>query len=183
MLLIQMTGLSGAGKTTISYAVKELLLQEGYRVEVIDGDVYRRMLCRDLQFSKEDRCENIRRLGFVGNLLARNGVIAIMATINPYEEVRREIEQYGMHVKTIWIQCSIDTVVARDPKGLYKRSMLDDSDPQKVFNMTGITDPYEAPDNPSLIINTEKDNEAVAAEQLFNFICSEILEQKQKRIV
>ena len=90
-IFIQMTGLSGAGKTTLAKAVETRLTEEGYTVEIIDGDEYRAGLCSDLGFSKADRNTNVRRLGFVGRVLARNGVIAIMSAINPYEEVRQEI--------------------------------------------------------------------------------------------
>src|SRR5215470_16837477 len=170
MLLIQLTGLSGSGKTTIANGVKKLLTQKNYRVEVIDGDIYRKVLCPDLGFSKEDRNENIRRLGFVANVLANHGVIAIMAAINPYEDVRKELRQYGQHVKTIWINCDIETLIKRDTKQLYRKAMLPDDDPGKVRNLTGINDPYEPPQNPDLIVNTHLETERSSIEILYSFI-------------
>ncbi|HEV8507458.1 MAG TPA: adenylyl-sulfate kinase [Chitinophagaceae bacterium] len=170
MLLIQLTGLSGSGKTTIANGVKKLLVQKDYRVEIIDGDVYRKILCPDLGFSKEDRNENIRRLGFVANVLATHGVIAILAAINPYESIRQELQQYGTHVKTIWINCDIETLIKRDTKQLYRKAMLPDDDPGKVKNLTGINDPYEAPQNPDLIIDTHLESERGSIEILYSFI-------------
>ena len=90
-IFIQMTGLSGAGKSTISFATQRILREMGYNVEVIDGDEYREGLCKDLGFSKEDRNTNIRRLSFVGKVLSRNNVICIMSAINPYDSIRKEV--------------------------------------------------------------------------------------------
>ena len=107
MLFIQMTGLSGAGKSTIAQTAKNILVDLGYKVELLDGDDYRRHLCRDLGFSKTDRLENINRLGFVGLTLARHGVIAIMAAINPYEEARENLKRKSALVKTIFVDCPL----------------------------------------------------------------------------
>lgn len=174
MLLIQLTGLSGSGKTTIANGVKKLLEQKDYRVEVIDGDIYRKILCNDLGFSKEDRNENIRRLGFVANLLATNGVIAILAAINPYEEIRRELRRYGPHVSTVWINCDIETLIKRDTKQLYKKAMLPDNDPAKINNLSGVNDPYESPQNPELVINTNLQSEGECIETLVSFILKKV---------
>lgn len=183
MLLIQLTGLSGAGKTTLANAVKERLQRDGYRVEVIDGDVYRTALCRDLHFSKEDRNENIRRLGFVANLLALNGVIAILAAINPYERVRQELTGYGPHVKTVWINCSLPVLIQRDTKKLYYRSLLPDGHPEKITNLTGVNEPFEEPQQASLVIDTDEEDEAKSADRLYNFICGELLHHQQKKAI
>jgi len=174
MLLIQLTGLSGSGKTTIANGVKKLLEEKNYRVEVIDGDIYRRILCTDLGFSKEDRNENIRRLGFVANLLATNGVIAIIAAINPYEEIRRELKEYGPHVYTVWINCDIETLIKRDTKQLYKKAMLPDDHPGKIKNLTGVNDPYELPQNADLVINTHLKSAEESNETLYSFILKKI---------
>jgi len=170
MLLIQLTGLSGVGKSTLANGVKKLLNIKGYQIEIIDGDIYRRILCPDLGFSKEDRNENIRRLGFVGNLLARNGVITILAAINPYEKIRKELTSYGQHVKTVWINCDLETLIKRDSKELYKRAMLIDGHPDKINNLTGINDPYEPPPNANLIINTSVESEETSIKVLFDYI-------------
>lgn len=169
-LFIQMTGLSGAGKTTLSNAVAKKLVEEGYRVEIIDGDLYRTKLCSDLGFSKKDRNANIRRLGFVGSVLAKNGVVAIMAAINPYEEIRKELTELGPFVKTVYMECDLNTLVSRDPKGLYKRALLDDGHPDKIRNFTGVSDPFEVPVNPDLVINTAIESLEESVNKLLNFI-------------
>jgi adenylylsulfate kinase len=175
MLLIQLTGLSGSGKTTIANGVKKLLEQKQQRVEVIDGDIYRKILCRDLGFSKDDRNENIRRLGFVANLLAINGVVAILAAINPYEDVRQELRAYGPHVNTVWVNCDMETLITRDTKQLYKKAMLPDDHPGKIKNLTGVNDPYESPHEPDLVINTNLQTEGESIELLHSFILKKIL--------
>jgi adenylylsulfate kinase len=174
MLFIQLTGLSGSGKTTIANGVKIILEDKGFHVEVIDGDVYRKKLCSDLGFSKEDRNENIRRLGFVSNRFAVNGVISILAAINPYEEIRKELSLYGTHVKTVWIHCDLDTLIRRDTKQLYKRAFLSDDHPEKIKNLSGINDPYETPLNPDLVVNTGIESEEESINLLAEFIIKEI---------
>jgi adenylylsulfate kinase len=170
MLFIQLTGLSGSGKSTIAIGVKKLLESNGFHVEVIDGDIYRKILCPDLGFSKEDRHENIRRLGFVSNQFAINGIISILAAINPYEEIRKELSLFGPHVKTVWIDCDLDLLIKRDTKQLYKRAMLPDNHPEKINNLSGINDPYEPPENPNLVINTNSESEEMSIRILNDFI-------------
>lgn len=170
MLFIQLTGLSGAGKTTLSNGVKLLLEKEGLKTVVVDGDIFRKRLCPDLGFSREDRNENIRRLGFVANLLASNGVIAILAAINPYESVRNELREYGSHVKTVWIDCDLETLIKRDTKQLYRKALLPDGHPDKINNLTGVNDPYEVPADPDLVIHTGGQDESSAIDTLFRFI-------------
>ena len=170
MLFIQLTGLSGSGKSTIAIGVKKLLESNGVHVEVIDGDIYRKKLCPDLGFSKEDRHENIRRLGFVSNQFALNGIISILAAINPYEEIRKELSLFGPHVKTVWIDCDLDLLIKRDTKQLYKKAMLPDGHPDKINNLTGVNDPYESPENPNLIINTGIESEETSIKMLFDYI-------------
>jgi adenylylsulfate kinase len=180
MLFIQLTGLSGSGKSTIANGVKELLEKENFQVEVIDGDRYRKIICPDLGYSKEDRNENIRRLGFVANLLATHGVIAIIAAINPYDDIRKELKAYGPHVKTVWIQCDLDTLLERDTKQLYKRALLPEGHPDKISNLTGVNDPFEAPSVPDLIIRTDLETEEKSIERLCAFILDEIQSLKLK---
>ena len=169
MLLLQMTGLSGAGKTTISTHVKEHLQQIGYKVELIDGDIFRNTLCKDLGFSKKDRCENIRRMGFVANLLTRNNIIVIIAAINPYEEIRKELQDnYG--AKTIWVNCNIETLKQRDTKGLYRRAFLPENHTEKINNLSGVNDVFEVPQNADLILDTAHENVAQSVQKVINFI-------------
>lgn len=174
-MLIQFTGLSGAGKSTIAQLVKARLKLEGYSVEVIDADVYRPVLCPDLGFSKADRVENIRRLGFVANLLARNGIITILAAINPYEVSRREMIAKGAHVKTVWINCDLDTLIERDTKGLYNRASLPDGHADKLYNLTGVNDAYEMPVMPDLIINTHTETVDTSVDTVVAFIHHEMM--------
>src|SRR4051812_41202092 len=117
MMIIQLTGLSGAGKTTLANNVQQNLRRVGIKAEVIDGDVYRQTICKDLGFSKEDRCENLRRLGFVAKALANNGIVALIAAINPYEEIRAELKRSWVDVQTVWLDCDLETLISRDPKG------------------------------------------------------------------
>ena len=175
MIFIQLTGLSGAGKTTLASKVKAALLKLKYKAEVIDGDAYRQTLCKDLGFSKADRIENIRRLGSVANVLARNEVIAIMAAINPYESVRQEIKDQYDCVHTVWIDCDLETLIKRDTKGLYRRAMLPKEHPDKISNFTGIDDPFERPENPDLIIDTHKNSEEESSRILLDYILAQIL--------
>ena len=163
-LFVQMTGLSGSGKTTLAQTAAKKLRKDGYIVEVIDGDEYRQGLCSDLGFSREDRNTNIRRLGFVGRVLARNGIIAIMSAINPYEELRNEIEG-----ELVYIKCKLETVIKRDVKGLYAKALSGE-----IKNFTGISDPFEEPKNPAITIPTDKKSLDTSASMLYNFILDSI---------
>ena len=174
MLFIQLTGLSGAGKSTIAGGAKKLLESNGVRVEVIDGDIYRKKLCPDLGFSKEDRHENIRRLGFVSNQFAVNGITSILAAINPYEEIRKELSLYGPHVRTVWVDCDLDILIKRDTKQLYKKAMLPENHPDKINNLTGVNDPYEPPEKADLIIKTSTESEESSIKILFDYIIRNI---------
>jgi len=169
-LFIQMTGMSGAGKTTLSKLVAARLRSHGYQVELLDGDEYRSGLCSDLGFSKEDRNTNIRRLGFVSKVLARNNVISIISAINPYEDIRKELSELGKNVKTVYIKCDLETLKNRDTKGLYRKALLPDSHPEKIYNFTGISDPFEEPVQPDLIIETEYCEIEKSAKILEDFI-------------
>jgi len=165
-----MTGMSGAGKSTLASNVADRLRGKGYKVEVIDGDEYREGLCSDLGFSMEDRNTNIRRLGFVGNVLARNNVISIIAAINPYDGIREELSKRYGGTKTVYVKCNLKTLKDRDTKGLYRRALLPDGDPDKVYNFTGISDPFEAPESPDLLIETDLELLNESAQKLEEFI-------------
>jgi adenylylsulfate kinase len=169
-LFIQMTGMSGAGKSTLAGEVADRLRGQGYLVEVIDGDEYRSGLCSDLGFSKEDRNTNIRRLGFVSKVLARNNVISIIAAINPYDDVRNELSDLGPNVKTVYVKCGLETLKKRDTKGLYRKALLPDGDPEKIYNFTGISDPFEEPKKSDLVITTDLELLQESARKLEDFI-------------
>ena len=169
-----MTGMSGAGKSTLSKMVSKNLIKKGYLVEIIDGDEYRENLCKDLGFSKEDRNTNIRRLSFVSKVLSRNNIISIIAAINPYDEIRKENKYKDSNLKTVYIKCDLDTLIKRDVKGLYAKALLPDGHKDKIYNFTGISDPFEEPDQPDLIINTSEQTMHQSAKILENFIITQV---------
>ena len=152
------TGMSGAGKSTISGILEERLRKLGAKVEVLDGDVVRTHLSKGLGFSKEDRDENIRRIGFVCELLSRNGVIAIAAAISPYRAVRDEVRARIPNFVEVYVECPVEVLAERDVKGLYKRALAGE-----IQQFTGVTDPYEPPPKPEVIVNSsrEKPEESV----------------------
>lgn len=168
-MIIQLTGLSGAGKTTLAAGAKSLLKKHDLAVEVIDGDVYRKTLCKDLGFSREDRMENIRRLGKVAWSFKDQVDIILIAAINPFEEIRNELkEKYS--AKTVWIKCDLAVLIERDPMQLYKRALLHDDHPDKIFNLTGVNDTYEIPAAPDLVIDTSRETPAQSVQKLYEFL-------------
>jgi adenylylsulfate kinase len=171
-MILQFTGLSGAGKTTLAQATQQLLQQQGIETVIIDGDVYRNTLCKDLGFSKADRCENIRRLGKVASQAATPHNVVIIAAINPYQSIRKELEiQY--QAQTIWVQCPINVLAQRDTKGLYKRAALPDGHPEKINNLTGVNDVYEVPETAHLVIDTAIEQPEASTEKLYRFIMAQ----------
>lgn len=173
MPLFQMTGLSGSGKSSIANLLKERLLAMNLKVEIMDGDEFRKTLCSDLGFSKEDRIENIKRLGFVANLLSRNEIITIIAAINPYNVARNNLKAlYG--AKLIYVKCDVETLRQRDTKGLYERAFLPENHPDKIHNLTGVNDTFEIPQNPDLVIDTSEETLEDSGEKVFSFILNQI---------
>src|SRR5271168_4061789 len=143
------TGLSGAGKSTLANLAAEELRKRAHRVEILDGDEVRTNLSKGLGFSKEDRDINIRRIGYVCNLLARNGVIAISAAISPYREVRDEVRAMHGRFFEVFVKCPIPTLAERDVKGLYKKALAGE-----IKSFTGVSDPYEEPLKPELVVDS-----------------------------
>lgn len=144
-----MTGMSGAGKSTVSNILLERFRKAGARVELLDGDVVRTHLSKGLGFSKEDRDENIRRIGFVCELLSRNGVIVLVAAISPYRAVREEVRGRIENFVEVWCQAPIEVLAGRDVKGLYKKALAGE-----IPHFTGISDPYEPPVNPEVVLDS-----------------------------
>ncbi len=140
------TGLSGAGKSTISAIVERELRERGLKVEVLDGDVVRTHLSKGLGFSKEDRDTNIRRIGWVCQVLTRNGVVAIAAAISPYRAIRDEVRANVGRFVEVYVECPVDVLAERDVKGLYKKALAG-----QLANFTGVSDPYEPPLNPEIV--------------------------------
>lgn len=145
------TGLSGAGKSTISERVFARLKESGAKVELLDGDVVRTHLSKGLGFSKEDRDTNIRRIGFVCEILSRNGVIALVAAISPYREVRDELRGRIENFIEVYVHCPVEVLAERDVKGLYKKALAGE-----IGSFTGVSDPYEPPLNPEITIDSAR---------------------------
>ncbi len=160
------TGLSGAGKTTISHLVEQEMRARGTGVEILDGDVIRENLSKGLGFSKEDRDTNIRRIAFVANLLSRNEVPVITAAISPYEALRGEArEMMGERFIEVFVKASVDTCAERDVKGLYKKAFAGE-----IKEFTGVSDPYEEPKAPELTLDTESQEPEDSAAQVIAYL-------------
>jgi adenylylsulfate kinase len=169
-MIIQFCGLSGSGKTTLSGTVQGLLKEKNIAAEILDGDEYRRSLFADLGFSREDRIYNIRRLAFLAARFSAHNIVSIISAINPFEDTRQEVALAYPRVKTVFIDCSMAELMRRDTKGLYRKAMLPVDHPEKIFNLTGVNDPFEPPHNPDLIINTGNESIEVSAGKLLQFI-------------
>jgi adenylyl-sulfate kinase len=161
-LTIWLTGLPRSGKSTIAGLVAGRLRARGIQsVEVLDGDLVREGLCRDLGFSREDRTENIRRIAFVSKLLTRNGVAVIVAAISPYREDRELAREEIQSFVEIWCRASVDACASRDYKGLYEKARRGE-----ITNLTGVNDPYEEPEDADLVLDTENDTPEQSADQV-----------------
>ncbi len=167
-LTVWLTGLPSAGKTTIAHALEKRLLAEGHRVEVLDGDVLRTHLTRGLGFSREDREENVRRIGFVAHLLSRNGVVVLVSVISPYRSVRDELRElhagrfFEVHVAT-----PLEVCAERDVKGLYARQRAGE-----LTGLTGVDDPYEPPLHPDVVVQTQNQTLEQSVETLWQALHS-----------
>ncbi len=146
------TGLSGAGKTTISHLLEKKLKEWGRNVEILDGDVTRTNLCQGLGFSKHDRDINIQRIAFVCKLLTRNGVAVISAAISPYRDARDKSRKEIGNFVEVYVKCPLEVCAERDVKGLYKKALKGE-----IQGSTGVPDPYEEPLNPELVVETDKE--------------------------
>jgi adenylyl-sulfate kinase len=143
------TGMSGAGKTALAIPLEQELRRRGLKVERLDGDIVRQSLTRDLGFSKEDRDKNIERVTFVAKLLTRNGVAVLCSFISPYRAVRAKVHEEVGNFVEVYCYASLETLMERDVKGLYKKALAGE-----IENFTGISDPYEAPENPDVMIDS-----------------------------
>ncbi len=163
------TGLSGAGKTTLTNEIVPQLKARGVKVEVLDGDEVRTNLSKGLGFSKEDRDTNIRRIGYVARLLSRNGVGVIVAAISPYaeirDEVRKDVEANGAAFVEVFVKASLDTLVERDVKGLYKKAIAGE-----IANFTGVSDPYEAPEHPEILVSSDTETVVESGEKIIDYL-------------
>lgn len=171
--VVWFTGLPSSGKSTLARRLEAALRERGLKVEVLDGDIIRSTLSKGLGYSKEDRDTNIRRIGFVCKLLARNGVAAIAAAISPYREVRDEVRREIGDFVEVYLKCPLDVLKERDTKGLYARALRGE-----IPNFTGISDPYEEPLDPEVTLETDKYSEEeclsilLARLQELGYLCS-----------
>jgi adenylyl-sulfate kinase len=145
--------MSGAGKSTISELLMGRFRLANAKVELLDGDVVRTNLSQGLGFSREDRDTNIRRIGFVSELLSRNGVIVVVAAISPYRETREEVKSRIANFLEVFVECPVAVLAQRDVKGLYKKALAGE-----VGNFTGVSDPYEAPLNPDVVVQSDRES-------------------------
>ncbi|HFD39528.1 MAG TPA: adenylyl-sulfate kinase [Anaerolineae bacterium] len=149
---IWLTGMSGAGKTALAIPLEQELKRRGLKVERLDGDIVRQSLTRDLGFSKEDRDKNIERVTFVAKLLTRNGVATICSFISPYRAVRARVREEVGNFVEVYCYAPLDVLIERDVKGLYKKALAGE-----IENFTGISDPYEPPENPEVMIDSSRE--------------------------
>jgi len=155
------TGLSGAGKTTIAEIVEKELRERGRRVEVLDGDIVRTNLSKGLTFSREDRNTNVLRIGFVANLLTRNGVGVIVSAISPFKEARDQVRRRIIDFVEVFVDAPLEVCAERDVKGLYKKAFSGE-----IPQFTGVSDPYEAPNAPDLVLKTAEEEPHESAQRV-----------------
>jgi adenylylsulfate kinase len=169
-LTLWFTGLSGAGKSTISRLVERELRAGGLPVELLDGDIVRTNLSKGLGFSEEDRATNIRRIAFVADLLSRNGVLVLVAVISPFRELRDEARALmGGRFVEIYVDASVETCERRDPKGLYEKARRGE-----IENFTGVSHPYEAPLDPEIHLWTERSSAEECAARVVDYVDARI---------
>ena len=146
------SGLPSSGKTTIARLLEQELRKRGYKVEVLDGDIVREYFSKGLGFSREDRIENLRRIAYVAHLLSRNGVAVITAAVSPYQEARDRARQMNENFLEVYVKCPVEVCIQRDVKGLYKKALAGE-----IKNFTGISDPFEEPEHPEVICESDKE--------------------------
>jgi adenylylsulfate kinase len=155
------TGLSGAGKTTVAEIVEHELKERGLRVEVLDGDIVRTNLSKGLSFSREDRNINVLRIGFVANLLTRNGVAVLVSAISPYKEARDQVRRRIVDFVEVFVDVPLEVAAERDVKGLYKKAFAGE-----IEGFTGVSDPYEPPVAPDLVLKTDEETPEESARKV-----------------
>jgi len=163
--VIWLTGIPGSGKTTLALELKKYYEQKGSPIEILDGDEIRKTLSKDLGFSPEDRKEHNRRVIFVAQILAKNGVTTIVPLISPYRETRNFARKEIQNFVEVWVKASVDECIKRDPKGLYKKALAGE-----IKNLTGLQAPYEEPQNAELVLDTEKQTVEESLEQIISTV-------------
>jgi len=167
-LVVWFTGLPASGKTTIARGVAERLRRDGYRVEVLDGDWVRKTINPDAGFTRDERRRHLLRVAWIARLLARNGVVVLCSFVSPYrsvrEEVRRIIEEEVPFIE-VYVKCSLEECIRRDPKGLYRRALRGE-----IPHFTGISDPYEEPERPDIVVDTERFGVEENVEKVYSYV-------------
>ena len=171
-VVVWLTGLPGSGKTTLATRAAEELRRRGLRAEVLDGDWVRKTINPDAGFTREERRRHLRRVAWIARLLARNGVIVLCSFVSPYREVRREIRKIveeEVPFLEVYVKCPVEECIKRDPKGLYAKALRGE-----IKHFTGITDPYEPPESPDLVLDTVRDSVEENTRKLLNLILEKI---------
>lgn len=176
-MILLLCGLSGAGKSTLAAHVKNKLSRAEVLSEIIDADEYRQKLFKDLGFAREDRNENIRRLGFIANKFSSQNIVTMVSAINPYDDIRQELIHTYPNVKVVHVDCNINVLIKRDTKGLYKKALLPDGHPDKIPNLTGVNDPFETPESPDLYINTSLKSIGQCVDEVYRFVTQNIIKE------
>ena len=176
-MILLFCGLSGAGKSTLATHVKNKLGHSDVPVEIIDADEYRQKLFKDLGYTREDRNENIRRLGFIANKFSSQNIVTIVSAINPYDDIRKELADTYPNVRVVHVDCNLNVLIKRDTKGLYKKALLPNGHPDKISNLTGINDPFEIPENPDLYINTSRQTIRQCVDDIHAFVMQNLIKE------
>jgi adenylylsulfate kinase len=163
--VVWLTGLPSSGKSTLGGLLAEELARRGRRVELLDGDEVRRKLGKGLGFSREDRDENVRRVSYVAGLLARHGVVVVVAMISPYRAVRAEARAEIGAFLEVHVACASEECIRRDVKGLYRKALAGE-----IANFTGVSDPYEPPETPELVVRTDHESERESLGKLLDLL-------------
>ncbi|MBT6842464.1 MAG: adenylyl-sulfate kinase [Candidatus Melainabacteria bacterium] len=166
-LTLWLTGLSGTGKSTISEALRDKLIKNNpdFPIEILDGDAVREHLCADLSFSKKDRFTNIERIAFLAGKISKHDVLVLVPVIAPYQEARKMARSLSAQFVEVYIKTSIEEVIKRDVKGLYKKAIAGE-----IKEFTGISDPYEEPENPEILIETEKQSVEESVDKIIDYL-------------
>ena len=157
-----LTGMSGAGKSTIAEQLMAAFHAGHAKVELLDGDIVRTNLSQGLGFSQEDRNTNVRRIGFVCELLSRNGVIVVVAAISPYRAAREDVKAKIGNFLEVYVECPVEVLTSRDVKGLYKKALTGE-----LANFTGISDPYEPPENPDVVVHSDTETVSESVDRIW----------------